>query len=189
MSAAAVASTAPGLLGALWTSLRGRVVVMGIGNPLRGDDAVGSVVARGLREQRQAMSSSPGSAAVTILDAEEIPESWLGPAVAARPDVVLLVDAVELGAPPGAAALLGAAELGRHALATHRTPLGPVADFLARETGAEVLLLGIQPGSLGWGAELSPDLQAAAADLVTLLTEVLDAAEAAAGSRTEAITC
>jgi len=67
-----------GLLTALRALLRGRVVIMGIGNPLRGDDAVGSVVAGALRARLQATSPPADSGRVTVLDAEEIPESWLG---------------------------------------------------------------------------------------------------------------
>jgi len=192
----------PGLLPDLRALLRGRVVVMGIGNPLRGDDGVGSALARLLRQSLQTTSLPPDSAApdlsatfvrsvataLTIIDAEEIPESWVGPAVAARPDAVLLIDAVELGAEPGATALLSAAELAGQVLFTHRTPLRPVADYLAVETGARVALLGIQPGPQRWGEQLSAAVSAAAADLVLLLTEVLEDAGAAA-SATEAIAC
>ena len=185
---AAPPSPPAGLLTALRALLRGRVVIMGIGNPLRGDDAVGSVVAGALRARLQATSPPADSGRVTVLDAEEIPESWLGPAVAARPDVILLVDAVALGASPGAAALLSAHELGGQALFTHRTPLRPLTEYLARETGAEVALLGIQPGELGWGEGLSPAVSAAAGDLVLLLSEVLADARAAA-SAPEAIAC
>lgn len=175
------------LVPALRTALRGRVLVMGIGNPLRGDDAVGSMVARRLLELTRT-AGPRADRTVTILDAEEIPESWLGPASAARPDAILLVDAAELGADPGAVALLERSELGQRALFTHATPLGPVADFLERETGAPVMLLGIQPGLLRWGEALSEPVEAAAADLVLLLADILYA-DAGADARTEAIAC
>lgn len=162
-----------GLLESLRDQLRGRVVVMGIGNPLRGDDAVGSVIARRLRASLQATSSPPASGAPTVLDAEEIPESWLGPAIAARPDVVLLIDAMELGAEPGAAALLGTYGLTGRTLFTHRTPLRPLTEYLQREAGARVVLLGVQPGPVLWGETLSPPVAAAAAALARLLTDVL----------------
>jgi len=188
LRAPAPAPLALGLLPALRGLLRGRIVVMGIGNPLRGDDAVGSVVVRGLQAWSYATPTPDDPGRLTILDAEEIPESWLGPAVAAHPDVVLLVDAVELGAEPGAAALLSARELGGQTLFTHRTPLRPLTEYLAHETGAEIALLGIQPGPLDWGEDLSPDVSAAAADLVLLLIEVLEAALGAA-SAPEAVAC
>lgn len=184
MSDAAPRPPSRELLPRLRESLRGRVVVMGVGNPLRGDDAVGSVLARRLRVRE----TEARSARLTVIDAEEIPESWLGPAVAARPDVVLLVDAAELGAEPGSVALLDRDELGQQAMFTHATPLGPVADFLACETGARVLLLGIQPGPLRWGEGLSEAVQAAAGDLSAVLSDILDA-DVGAHARTEAIAC
>jgi hydrogenase 3 maturation protease len=169
----------PGLLRSLRSLLRGRVVVIGIGNPLRGDDAVGSVVARLLRSSLQATSAPPPAGAVTVLDAEEIPENWLGPAVAARPDSVLLIDALDLGREPGAVALLPAHELAWRALFTHRTPLRLLTEYLESETGAAVTLLGVQPGPLRWGETLSPPVSATAADLALLITEVLASRTAA----------
>ena len=54
--------------------IQGEVVVMGIGNPLRGDDAAGSMVARRI-------AAPPG---VSVIDAQEVPEDYfslvVGPA-------------------------------------------------------------------------------------------------------------
>lgn len=152
-------------------ALRGRVVVLGVGNPLLGDDAIGCRIAQdlaaldGLRHD------------VTIIDAEEIPESYVGPVVAARPEVVLMVDAADLGAEPGAVALVSSASLDDRAVVTHRTPLGPVAKYLAAETGARILLLGVQPGARSWGAALSEPVDATARELVSLLFDALTADE------------
>jgi len=97
--------------------------------------------------------------------------------------VVLLIDAAELGAPPGATALLPARELVGRALFTHRTPLRPLTEYLESETGAQVALLAVQPGPLRWGDELSPPVAAAARDLAFVLTEMLAGASTAAAAR------
>ena len=154
-------------------ALSGRVVVVGIGNPLRGDDGVGCRIA----DQLAACSSElrPG---VTVVNAEEVPESHLGPVITAQPDVVLLVDAAEFGGHPGDATLMDADALDARVLATHRTPLAPIARFLESETGATVMLLGVQPGDQRWGAEPGECVAAAARDLATLLLEALAAPEA-----------
>lgn len=65
--------------------LRGRVVLLGIGNPLRGDDAAGCEIARQVRHM--ASPALLGSGRVLVLEAEDIPESYSGlvvPAAAPR---------------------------------------------------------------------------------------------------------
>jgi hydrogenase 3 maturation protease len=155
--------------------LRGRAVVMGIGNPLRGDDGIGCRVARLLQEAVETGDLAP-PAGLTILDAEEIPESFLGPAVAARPETVLLVDAVEMGAGPGSAALLEVDDLRAGALFTHRTPLGPLTAYLRQQTRADIALLAIQPASIEWGAGLSPELARAAETMTLMIRHALQEA-------------
>jgi hydrogenase 3 maturation protease len=105
--------------------------------------------------------------------AEEVPESWLGPAAAARPDTVLLVDAADLGAEPGSAVLLEPEDLQGGGAFTHRTPLSLLSTFLRRETGADVLLLAIQPRATEWGRPMSPEVEEAAALLADILASAL----------------
>ena len=145
---------------ALHGRLVGELVIVGIGNPLCGDDAAGSLVARGLRP-------APG---VRVIDAEEVPENHVGAILATRPKVVLLIDAVDLVSAPGSVAVLEAAELRLHGAWTHRVPLGTLMDVLARETGADVLLLAIQPRQVGLGCAPSAEVEAS----VALLIETLD---------------
>jgi hydrogenase maturation protease len=69
----------------------GRLVIIGIGNPYRSDDAVGLLVARALREK------VPPDVAVLEQDGEPVSliDAWEGA------EAVILVDAVSSGALPG----------------------------------------------------------------------------------------
>ncbi|NJD20147.1 MAG: hydrogenase maturation protease, partial [Gemmatimonadetes bacterium] len=115
----------------------------------------------------------PDGRRLTVLLAVDVPESWLGPAAAARPDTVLLVDAADLGAAPGSAALLEPEDLAGGAAFTHRTPLSLLSTFLRRETGADVLLLAVQPRSLEWGEAMSPEVESSARHLGDILASAL----------------
>ena len=152
--------------------LHGRVTVLGVGNPMRGDDGVGCRIARDLREASRhgVLAARDG---LTIVDAEDVPENYVGVVVAARPDVVLLIDAADFGGAPGASTLVEAAELPTLRAMTHRTALGITATVIRQRTGAEVLLLAVQPAALAWGAPLSPSIASAADSVSTLLQEAL----------------
>jgi hydrogenase 3 maturation protease len=144
--------------------LRGRVTVVGIGNPLRGDDAAGCLVARGLRP-------APGLEAI---EAEEVPENHLGAVAASRPDTIVLVDAVDLGAAPGSLALVETRDLARYTPTTHRVPLDLLATWLARETGAEVLLVALQPRQTTLGEPVSAEVGEAARLVAATLNRALE---------------
>jgi hydrogenase 3 maturation protease len=144
-----------------------QTVVVGIGNPHRGDDAAGCLVARNLRDSAQ----SARFPRLKVVEAEEVPESFLGLIVRPRPDTVILVDAVELGEPPGTAALLEVEDLEDRASSTHSPPLSLVAHYIRAQTGADVFLLGIQPGERGLGTSPSVEVQDAATHLAHVLEE------------------
>lgn len=154
-------AAAAGLGTALRGMLRRRCVVAAVGNPQRGDDGAASELLKRLE----------GKTDATLLDTEDVPESYAGRIAALKPEVVLLVDAVDLGAEPGAAALLTRQELPAEGFSTHRPPLAMVMWFLERETGAEVLLLAIQPRQVEFGAPVSPEVERTVQALAALMTD------------------
>ena len=84
----------------LYRRLKGRVVVVGMGQPLWGDDAAGSRVAQYLQANKELRKG----ARVTVFDAQEVPENVLGQVVKLQPDTVVFVDAADMDAQPGAVA-------------------------------------------------------------------------------------
>ena len=144
------------LADALAARLKGDVVLVGVGNPLRGDDAAGCLVAEGL-------DGTPG---LKVIHAEDVPECYFGKILACEPDVVVLVDAVDLGQPVGSIAMLGKDELVTYEPSTHRVPLALTAELIQGATGADVFVLGIQPLQVELGAGVSPSVARAVASLV-----------------------
>jgi len=123
------------LLAALRARLSGRVVVIGVGNPWRGDDGAGCRVAKRLA----------AGGLVHAVDAGDIPESFLGDIISARPDRAVFVDAVDLGAPAGSAALIDRGQLRHYMPTTHHAPLSMLMELVAVATEADVFLVAIQP--------------------------------------------
>jgi len=143
----------------------GKVVVVGVGNPLRGDDAAGCLVARRLH----------GIPGVRVIEAEEVPESFVGDIVAAVPDAVALVDAVDLGREPGAVAVLEKEQVAAYAPTTHRMPLSLVMEVAHRRTGADVFLIAVQPSRVAFGAAVSPEVSESVERVAALLSQLLRA--------------
>jgi hydrogenase maturation protease len=137
-------------------------VVIGIGNPMRGDDAAGVAVAERLRPRVPV--------GVEVIACNEEPsrlmEAWDGA------DRVVLVDSVSSGAPPGMLHRFDADEEPVPARAfrssTHAIGIAETIE-LARALGRlprRVRVYGVEAGGFATGASLTPDVEAAVAFLV-----------------------
>ncbi|MEF8756622.1 MAG: hydrogenase maturation peptidase HycI [Halobacteriales archaeon] len=124
-----------------------RLVVVGVGSDLRGDDAAGVLVARRL--------SDVASDRLHVIEGGTAPENYTSVVKAFEPDQVLLVDAVEFGGDPGDVKPVDPEALAQTSFSSHAYPLTMLTDYLERETGATITLLGIQPASIDEGEELS----------------------------------
>ena len=144
-----------------------RLVVVGVGNELRGDDGLGPAVARALQEELEPTLCG------RALDCGEVPENYLGPIVAAQPETIVLCDAVDFGAEPGAVRVLELGEDVPIPISTHNASLGLLAKVLRSESGAEVLLLGIQPAGTQFGAPLSEAVRRSVVEVVDGLVELM----------------
>ena len=155
----------PGFRRSLAGSLVGKVCVVGVGNPERADDGVGTFVAERLVER--------GMEGVIV--AGTTPERWMTTLVAGEYDTILFVDAVALEAEPGSAVLMDAAEIEAHfpQVSTHRISLGTLARVIGREAGARVLLLGVRPQSLAEERGLTGAVRETASGLAAVLEEIL----------------
>ncbi len=133
------------------------VLVIGLGNILLGDDGIGVHVVRQL-------AANPGKApGLRPLDGGTLGFRLMD--VFAHSDAILLVDAAELGEPPGAVRLLERDALNRHVrragrVSAHEAGLVDLLT-LARLEGhspSHLALLGIQPERIDWGETLSVPL-------------------------------
>jgi len=146
--------------------LRGRkVAVIGVGNRMRGDDGVGSLIAERLQELAK------GS--LLVIDAETVPENYLGVLLDSKPEFVLFIDAVDFGGEAGEWALVPLSVLGDKIPTTHTVSLKLLGQVL-ESNGAKCLLLAIQPKQIGFGAPMSEEVASAAEKIVQTLAQIFD---------------
>lgn len=131
-------------------------ILLGLGNPLGRDDGVGFYVASTFR--------APGWLAIPATTLENV---W-GIIEREKPEKLVIVDAAEMGLPPGSIRRLPLKEGAEMIGSTHGLPLSLLLS-LAKVN--EIVLIGIQPKEYGVGEGLSPELQSAATFLARLLQE------------------
>jgi hydrogenase 3 maturation protease len=149
-----------------WLSDARKVVVAGIGNPLRKDDFVGVEIVRHLQEKV--------SQSVYLIECETVPESFMEPITAFKPSHILLIDAAMLNLKPGSSKLIEPDQMVEQvAISTHALPLRIFCEYLAETTDAEIALLGIQPQDASFGEGLTTELKKTAVRLANLLLSIL----------------
>lgn len=149
-----------------WLSNARRVVVAGIGNPIRTDDFVGAKVVQDLRGKV--------SESVCLVECETVPESFIQQIVDFKPSHVLLIDAAILDLKPGDARLVKAMQLADvPAFSTHMLPLRVFCEYLVKMTRAKIALLLIQPKQTDFGEGLTRELEISAKDITRNLIALL----------------
>ena len=146
-----------------------RLAIVGIGNTLRSDDAAGVLVARTLIASRLFRDRE----SVLVMDAGHAPENRTSTLRRFEPDIVLLIDAVDMGESPGSIRWVDMDEIEGMSASTHSLPLSMLARYLNWELKCEVTLLGVQPKSNEVGETVSAEVLQA----VNAIVEALRVAE------------
>lgn len=146
-------------------------LILGLGNILLTDEAVGAVVLQALEPIAAADPE------VRLYDGGTLSFTLAGPiGDAAR---LIVVDAATMGDPPGTLRLFeGEAmdqQLSKHAKSVHEVSLADLFD-IARLTDTlpgQRALIGIEPQQVDWGDQLTPAVAAAVPKVVEQIQELL----------------
>jgi hydrogenase 3 maturation protease len=138
-------------------------VIVGIGNILKGDDAVGPLVCEQLH--RAGISAR-------IIDAGIVPENYIQPIVKKAPKNLLLIDAMDFGADPGTIKLFETEQLDSLAISTHTLSPRLFLDMIRQSIELDVYCIGIQPAQTQLGQPVSAQVGRAIEILCSVLVEI-----------------
>lgn len=158
----------------LTNRLHGKIVIVGVGNIDCADDGTGVRLAESL----------PCTQALRPIIVGNSPEFHLLDIIREAPDVAMFVDAVDLGNPPGSAALIEKDQLSDGWGNGHQPPLSVIMKYVSQETGADIFLLAIQPEDVSSGNALSAPVAGAVRALSECITEIAANNQSAAGGVT-----
>jgi len=149
-----------------WLSNVEKVVVAGIGNPIRMDDFVGTRIVQDLQGRV--------SEKIYLIECETVPENFIQKIIEFNPTHVLLIDAAILGLEPGNSRLVKPEKLAAFpAFSTHALPLRIFCEYLAKTTRAKIALLLVEPKKADFGEGLTPEMETSAQKIVDVLLRVL----------------
>jgi hydrogenase maturation protease len=149
-------------------------LILGLGNPLRGDDGIGSRVVDELTRRRLPETVQIVDAGTAGLDLLHMMEGA---------EQVVIVDAADLGRESGQFVRFTPREAqiaqATDGFSLHNSSLSEVlalADALGR-TLPEMVVFGVQIANIGWGEGLSPAVEAAIPALVDAVIEEIEKGE------------
>ena len=139
-----------------------RVAIVGIGNQMRNDDAAGMLVAREIQHRAQAADAGH----LLIIQAGHAPENVTGELRSFAPNLILLIDAAEMGDVPGAICWIPIQSIEGMSASTHSLPLSMLARYLTLDLNCMVAIIGIQPKSNDFGEIVSAEVSNAIDEIV-----------------------
>jgi len=140
------------------------LVLIGVGNTLRGDDAVGVEIVRELESKLK----SENLRILTVEDRVDLIPDLLK---RTNPSLILVFDAADFGGNPGEVRIMSPAESSGKTTSTHELPL----ELMLRlaEVSAPAYVVGIQIMNLGIGEGMSPPVREAVDEIVKFLMSIL----------------
>ncbi len=125
-----------------------QIHLVGVGNPIRGDDSVGLLIASGLRKRFGARPSK----FVRIHSSSTSPEVLLSK-IGANKDPLMIFDAIEHNSEPGEIIFANLGDTRFGFFATHNIPLKLIPNL--SENIDRSFVLGVQPGNVDIGEVMS----------------------------------
>lgn len=146
--------------------IKGKVSIVGIGNILRADDGLGPKFIEILKNR--------GVSASSLFDCGTAPENYALPILSTSCQTVILVDAIDLGEPPGAIRVMDLPDVANVSFSTHNPSPHLFVDLL--RTGKDdlnVFIIAVQPKTTALGSPLSAEVLSSLDTLSEAVSQVL----------------
>lgn len=153
------------------------LLILGIGNELREDDALGPVLIKKLsntlnipldddfpyddyfQAQNNIKHTNPPKNKVTLLNTGSVPENYTGLIMKIKPSHIIILDAVNMNTNPGEIALVKKENISKLSISTHAMSLATLIRYLESQIKFKIILIGIQPEKMGLNIGLSSSVE------------------------------
>jgi hydrogenase 3 maturation protease len=156
-------STEQSLLQQLNKLRNSATVIVGIGNTLKGDDGAGPLVCERLKHAK---------VSADLIDAGTVPENYIHTIIKKAPRNLLVIDAIDFGAPPGTIRIFIPEQLNSHVITTHSLSPRLFVDMIGKNINLDVYFVGIQPAQIQLGQSISTQVSLAIQQLSEVLAKI-----------------
>lgn len=128
-------------------------MILGIGNEIKGDDALGSIIAQ---KSSQLFNKNEN---IVVFDGGTVPENYTGLIRKENPTHIILVDAVDMKKDPGYIRVVKKEEIANYNISTHAMPVSFLIKYMETTVSARIILVGVQPKSMGLAEPISKEVE------------------------------
>ena len=130
---------------------------------MKGDDGIGPALVKRLE----------GEIVCRLIDAGPAPENYMGKIRSLQPDVIVIVDAIDMGLKPGKYKVVPISQMGNATFTTHSISIKTFVDFILSEMSPAIFILGVQPAKIAFGSSISEPVQKALRSLGSEIMECM----------------
>lgn len=136
-----------------------KILFVGIGNLLRMDDGAGAFISSAIKNRSN----------ISSLTVEVSLENYIGKINSLDPDILVLIDSVDMKMAPGSYKLLQVDQIEDLTFNTHNISLNRLSEFFRMP----VFVLGIQPEKIDFGENMSYIVQKEAEKIINIINSHL----------------
>jgi hydrogenase 3 maturation protease len=146
-----------------------RLAILGAGSLLMGDDAAGVMVVEKLRNAIDPQKYP----LLRLYNGGTAPENFSGEIKRFNPSHLMILDAADLGEEVGSVMTIQPDIIGGVSFSTHMLPLKVMTNYIEKEIGCDIVILGIQPKEVSYGEEMTPEIKKAVDETADILEKVI----------------
>lgn len=140
---------------------------MGVGNELKSDDGIGPFIINKLIGEDIQRDN------LLFINAETVPENFTGKIRKENPSHVIIVDACLMGSNPGEMKIVDKDDFANIGISTHSMSLSYFVKYLEKDTDFKVIFVGIEPETMDWGENPTPNVEKAAYEFIETVKGII----------------
>jgi len=132
----------------------GKIIILGVGNSLKRDDWIGCYATKILKKKLRRKD-------IDFIIGGISPEAWAEKIVRAKPNRVVILDAVDMSLNSGQIKVIDFKKIKQTLPTSHKPSLRILIDYLQKNTNAVIKIIGIQPKNIEFGEKMSKEVKEA----------------------------
>lgn len=144
-----------------------KIVILGIGNEIKGDDGLGPIITK------KSSLLFDKNKDIVVFDGGTVPENYTGLIRNENPTHIILVDAVDMKKEPGYIRVVEKEEIANYNISTHAMPVSYLIKYIETTIGAQIILVGVQPKSMGFAEPVSKEVAESIEEIVSTFDKLI----------------
>ena len=142
------------------------LIVLGIGNDIRGDDGLGPYIINQLTDLKESNGDLDN---IHLINGGSVPENFTGLIKKIGPSHMIIVDATLMNEEAGFIKIVNKEDISNVSISTHSMSLSYLIKYLEQDIDFKLIFIGIQPENMDLTFELSDKIKDSSDVIVDLL--------------------